>query len=122
MQHFQVSSVAQQSLSFFVKMREIVILILALLGQLPRWPHNRKWGYDPSGGIRFILLIVLVLVLHGRIWTGDSIAEKPARLRFRAYAWESRTFLISRLEPFRQRSRRAPFKQATERLERLCPS
>jgi hypothetical protein len=23
----------------------IVILILALLGALPRWPHSRNWGY-----------------------------------------------------------------------------
>ena len=27
----------------------IVILILALLGALPRWSHSRNWGYVPSG-------------------------------------------------------------------------
>ncbi len=29
----------------------IVILILALLGALPRWSHSRDWGYAPTGGV-----------------------------------------------------------------------
>jgi hypothetical protein len=45
----------------------IVILILALLGVLPRWPHSRDWGYYPSGGFGLILCIVLVLLLLGRL-------------------------------------------------------
>jgi hypothetical protein len=45
----------------------IVILILALLGVLPRWPHSRSWGYAPTGGVGLILVIVLILVLLGRI-------------------------------------------------------
>ena len=45
----------------------IVILILALLGVLPRWPHSREWGYYPTGGVGLILLIVVVLLVLGRI-------------------------------------------------------
>jgi hypothetical protein len=45
----------------------IVILLLALLGALPRWPHSRSWGYYPSGGLGLVLLIVLVLLLLGQI-------------------------------------------------------
>ncbi len=45
----------------------IVILVLALLGALPRWPHSRNWGYYPTGGLGLILVIVLVLLLIGRI-------------------------------------------------------
>lgn len=45
----------------------IVILILALLGVLPRWSHSQNWGYAPSGGIGLILLIVIVLLVLGRI-------------------------------------------------------
>jgi hypothetical protein len=45
----------------------VVILLLALFGALPRWPHSRNWGYYPTGGLGFVLLIVLVLVLLGRI-------------------------------------------------------
>jgi hypothetical protein len=45
----------------------IVILILALLGALPRWPHSRGWGYYPSGGLGFVLLIVVILLILGLI-------------------------------------------------------
>ena len=43
----------------------IVILILALIGSLPAWPHSRGWGYAPGGGIGLILLIIIVLALTG---------------------------------------------------------
>jgi len=45
----------------------IVILILMLLGAIPRWQHSRDWGYYPSGGLGTILLIVIILVVLGRI-------------------------------------------------------
>jgi len=45
----------------------IVILILMLMGAMPRWPHSRNWGYYPSGGLGVILLVVIVLLLLGRI-------------------------------------------------------
>ncbi len=45
----------------------IVILILALLGALPRWSHSANWGYAPSGGLGLILLVVVVLLILGRI-------------------------------------------------------
>ena len=41
----------------------LIILILLLLGAVPRWPHSRNWGYGPSGGIGLVLLIVLILLL-----------------------------------------------------------
>jgi hypothetical protein len=45
----------------------IIILILALLGALPRWTHSRDWGYAPTGGVGLVLLIVVVLLVLGRI-------------------------------------------------------
>jgi hypothetical protein len=45
----------------------IVILVMALLGVLPRWSHSRSWGYAPSGGIGLVLVIVVILLLLGRI-------------------------------------------------------
>jgi len=45
----------------------IVILILALLGVLPRWSHSRSWGYAPSGGVGLILFVVVILLILGRI-------------------------------------------------------
>ncbi len=45
----------------------IIILILALIGALPSWPHSRGWGYGPSGLVGTILIILLILALLGRI-------------------------------------------------------
>jgi hypothetical protein len=45
----------------------VVLLILALLGALPRWSHSRDWGYVPTGGLGLVLLVVVILVLIGRI-------------------------------------------------------
>jgi len=45
----------------------IVVLILALLGALPRWSHSRDWGYAPTGGLGLVVLIVVVLMVLGRI-------------------------------------------------------
>jgi hypothetical protein len=45
----------------------VVILILALLGALPRWNHSRQWGYVPTGGVGLVLTVVVVLVLLGRL-------------------------------------------------------
>lgn len=45
----------------------IVVLILALVGALPRWGHSRNWGYAPSGGVGLVLLVLLILFMTGRI-------------------------------------------------------
>jgi hypothetical protein len=45
----------------------IVILILMLLGAVPRWGHSRNWGYGPSGGLGLIIIVLVVLLLMGRI-------------------------------------------------------
>ena len=45
----------------------LVVLILILLGVIPRWPHSTNWGYYPSGLVGTILIIVLILLLLGRL-------------------------------------------------------
>ncbi|AZQ68854.1 DUF3309 domain-containing protein [Silicimonas algicola] len=45
----------------------IVLLILLLIGALPRWGHSANWGYGPSGGLGLILLIIIILLLMGAI-------------------------------------------------------
>ncbi len=45
----------------------VVLLVLALVGVLPRWSHSRDWGYFPTGGVGVVLAIVLILFLVGRI-------------------------------------------------------
>jgi Protein of unknown function (DUF3309) len=45
----------------------LIILILLLIGALPRWPYSTGWGYYPVGGLGLLLIIILILVLLGRI-------------------------------------------------------
>jgi hypothetical protein len=45
----------------------LVVVVLLLLGVLPRWPHSRNWGYAPSGVVGTVLVVLLVLFLLGRI-------------------------------------------------------
>ncbi len=48
----------------------LVVLILMLIGGLPRWGYSRDWGYRPTSLIGLILLIFLILVLLGRVPLG----------------------------------------------------
>ncbi len=45
----------------------LIVLIVLLLGAIPRWPHSRNWGYAPSGILSIILIIVIILLLMNRI-------------------------------------------------------
>jgi hypothetical protein len=45
----------------------LVILVLALVGIIPIWPHSRSWGYMPSGVVGLVLIILLILFLSGRL-------------------------------------------------------
>jgi Protein of unknown function (DUF3309) len=45
----------------------VVLLVLLLIGALPRWGHSRSWGYMPSGGLGLIVIVLLILVLMGRL-------------------------------------------------------
>jgi len=48
----------------------LVVIVLLVVGALPRWEYSRKWGYAPSGTLTLILLILLILVLLGYIPRG----------------------------------------------------
>lgn len=41
----------------------VIILILLLVGALPRWGYSSGWGYGPSGLLGLILIIVIILAL-----------------------------------------------------------
>jgi hypothetical protein len=45
----------------------IIILVILLLGAVPAWPHSKKWGVAPAGGLGLVLVIIIILVLLGRI-------------------------------------------------------
>ena len=45
----------------------LIIVVLALLGMIPVWPHSRSWGYGPSGGVGLIVVILVIMLLLGKI-------------------------------------------------------
>jgi hypothetical protein len=45
----------------------IIIVILMLVGAIPRWPHSRDWGYYPSGGLGLVLVVLIILLVLGRL-------------------------------------------------------
>jgi hypothetical protein len=45
----------------------LIVLVLMLIGAIPRWSHSRSWGYGPSGGLGLVLVIVVALLLMGRL-------------------------------------------------------
>jgi hypothetical protein len=45
----------------------IIILILLVIGAIPRWGYSSGWGDGPSGILGVILVVVVILVLLGRV-------------------------------------------------------
>jgi hypothetical protein len=45
----------------------LILLVLFLVGALPRWQHSSSWGYFPSGALGIVLVVVAVLLVTGRI-------------------------------------------------------
>jgi hypothetical protein len=46
----------------------LIILVLALIGVIPAWPHSRGWGYGPSGIVGVILIVLLILFFTGWLY------------------------------------------------------
>ena len=45
----------------------LIILVLLLVGAVPRWGYSRDWGYMPSGLLGIIVIVVVILLLTGRL-------------------------------------------------------
>jgi len=45
----------------------LILLILLLVGAMPRWGYSRNWGYGPTGLLGVILVVVLILMLLGQL-------------------------------------------------------
>lgn len=45
----------------------LIVLVLALVGVIPSWPHSRSWGYAPGGMIGLVLVIVVVMLVAGKL-------------------------------------------------------
>ena len=60
----------------------VIVLIVLLIGSLPRWRHSRRWGYGPSGGLG------LVLVIPAHSCANRQVVNQAFRLQGRA-CWHS---------------------------------
>ncbi|GDX99253.1 hypothetical protein LBMAG48_16570 [Phycisphaerae bacterium] len=47
-----------------------IVLLVLLVGAFPTWPHSRKWGYYPSGGLGLLVIVVLILIVTSVIPRG----------------------------------------------------
>jgi hypothetical protein len=45
----------------------LIVVLMLLFGAVPRWGYSRSWGYGPSGVLGFVLVVVIVLLLTGRL-------------------------------------------------------
>ena len=45
----------------------LIVLLLLLVGSVPRWPYSTGWGYYPSGGFALLVIVVLLLIYFGHI-------------------------------------------------------
>lgn len=45
----------------------LIVLILALLGVIPSWPHSRSWGYAPGGVLGLVLIVVVIMLVTGNL-------------------------------------------------------
>jgi Protein of unknown function (DUF3309) len=45
----------------------LIVVVLLLIGAMPRWGYSRGWGYGPSGVLGVILVIILILFLLGKL-------------------------------------------------------
>jgi hypothetical protein len=44
----------------------LVLVVLLLVGAFPVWPYSAAWGYYPSGGLGFLLVLLIALALVDR--------------------------------------------------------
>jgi hypothetical protein len=43
----------------------LILLVILLLGAVPRWSYSRSWGWGPSGIVGILLVILVVALLLG---------------------------------------------------------
>jgi hypothetical protein len=50
----------------------LIVVVLLLIGALPTWPHSRKWGYGPTGGLGVVFLVLVILLLFTNVFSRTS--------------------------------------------------
>jgi hypothetical protein len=45
----------------------LMILVFLLIALLPMWDHSAQWGYVPSSGAGFAVIVLTLLLISGRL-------------------------------------------------------
>lgn len=45
----------------------LIVLVLALIGAIPTWPHSKGWGYWPSGALGVVAVVIVLMLVMGRL-------------------------------------------------------
>jgi len=45
----------------------LIVVVLILLGVIPRWSHSRSWGYMPSSVVGVVAVVLVLMLLTGRL-------------------------------------------------------
>ncbi|QNN21840.1 DUF3309 domain-containing protein [Planctomycetales bacterium ZRK34] len=48
----------------------LILIVVLLVGAMPRWGYSRNWGYGPTGSLGLVFVILLVLLLLGYLPRG----------------------------------------------------
>ena len=55
------------SLIFVELIAVMFVLLILALATLPMWPYSTKWTYYPAGGCGFVVTVIVLLALGGRL-------------------------------------------------------
>jgi hypothetical protein len=55
----------------------LIVLIVLLIGGLPRYEYSRNWGYVPSGIVGLLLVVLLLLLIFNYLPWGFSPRVSP---------------------------------------------
>ena len=75
----------------------LIIVVLLLLGALPRWGYSRNWGYGPTGGLGLVLVIVVKEFLFRKVFT---VGAEVGSTAVKADAWHHRSDAITSAAAF----------------------
>ena len=55
----------------------LILLIVLLMGGLPRYEYSRNWGYGPSGILGVLVVVLLVLMIMDYVPWGFPTRTLP---------------------------------------------
>ena len=55
----------------------LFVLLIVLVGALPRWPYSQTWGYVPSGVVLVIGALMVVWLMANQRGTGNLGQDAP---------------------------------------------